>query len=99
MILILSELILITNLLIPLIFSANLAEWSPLKSLRIPHSLALIESRDIICVADRENARIQCFNVTNGELERQIASPMFGEQLFAISYNSVQGNNNCYHHL
>ncbi|XP_030832214.1 uncharacterized protein LOC587198 [Strongylocentrotus purpuratus] len=69
---------------------ANLAEWSPLKSLRIPHSLALIESRDIICVADRENARIQCFNVTNGELERQIASPMFGEQLFAISYNSVQ---------
>ncbi|XP_041465855.1 uncharacterized protein LOC121416351 isoform X2 [Lytechinus variegatus] len=68
----------------------NLPEWSPLRKLQIPHSLALIEARDIICVADRENARIQCFNLTNGELERQIASPMFGKQLFAISYNSEQ---------
>lgn len=28
----------------------------------IPHSLALDESRDLLCVADRENNRIQCFS-------------------------------------
>ncbi|CAF0847263.1 unnamed protein product [Didymodactylos carnosus] len=32
------------------------------RQLVIPHSLALIESLDIICVADRENGRIVCFN-------------------------------------
>jgi hypothetical protein len=29
---------------------------------KVPHSLALIEELDEICVADREHARIQCFN-------------------------------------
>ncbi|VDK43931.1 unnamed protein product [Gongylonema pulchrum] len=28
----------------------------------IPHSLALIEDMNLICVADRENERIQCFS-------------------------------------
>lgn len=28
----------------------------------IPHSLALDESHDLLCVADRENGRIQCFD-------------------------------------
>ena len=27
----------------------------------VPHSLALVEDLDLICVADRENRRIQCF--------------------------------------
>ncbi|XP_072167186.1 uncharacterized protein [Diadema setosum] len=61
--------------------------WSPMRSFQIPHSLAIIESRDIICVADRENARIQCFNLTTGSLERQIASPAFGNEIYAIAYN------------
>ena len=69
-----------------------LPEWSPLRSFRVPHSLALIEPRDILCVADRENARIQCFDIKTGVLERQLASPVFGEQIFAISYNSVEGS-------
>ncbi|KAL4227515.1 hypothetical protein ACF0H5_012959 [Mactra antiquata] len=29
---------------------------------QIPHSLALDEGRDLLCVADRENGRIQCFS-------------------------------------
>ncbi|GAB6022713.1 hypothetical protein CHUAL_006809 [Chamberlinius hualienensis] len=28
----------------------------------IPHSLALLEDQDLICVADRENQRVQCFS-------------------------------------
>ncbi|XP_041361694.1 peptidyl-glycine alpha-amidating monooxygenase A-like [Gigantopelta aegis] len=30
--------------------------------LNTPHSLALVEERDMICVADRENLRVQCYN-------------------------------------
>jgi len=31
-------------------------------TLRVPHSLTLIEDWDLLCVADRENERIQCFS-------------------------------------
>ncbi|XP_046368775.1 peptidyl-alpha-hydroxyglycine alpha-amidating lyase 2-like [Haliotis rufescens] len=31
-------------------------------ALQVPHSLALVEKEDLICVADREDARVQCFN-------------------------------------
>lgn len=34
--------------------------FSEFLSLEIPHSLALLEERDLICVADRENMRVAC---------------------------------------
>lgn len=59
----------------------------------IPHSLTLIESRDTICVADREHGRIQCFcaglknaNET-GLFVSSINKREFGK-VFAISYDS-----------
>ncbi|XP_048733179.2 peptidyl-glycine alpha-amidating monooxygenase B-like [Ostrea edulis] len=58
----------------------------------IPHSLTLIESRDTICVADREHGRIQCFcaglknaNET-GQFVSSINHKEFGK-VFAISYD------------
>lgn len=33
----------------------------------IPHGLALAEDRSEICVADRENGRVQCFNSDSGK--------------------------------
>jgi len=41
-------------------------EWN------IVHSIALNEEAQLICGADRENFRIQCFNVNTGEFLRQI---------------------------
>jgi peptidylamidoglycolate lyase len=41
-------------------------EWN------IVHSLALNEEAQMICGADRENFRIQCFNSNTGEFLRQI---------------------------
>jgi peptidylamidoglycolate lyase len=38
----------------------------------IVHSLALNEEAQMICGADRENFRIQCFNLNTGEFLRQI---------------------------
>jgi hypothetical protein len=65
----------------------------------IPHSLALHEQQNLLCVADRENLRIQCFDL-NGNNIVQINSefgPIYGvafasnnaTTLFAVNgYNS-----------
>ncbi|UJR29117.1 hypothetical protein I4U23_010331 [Adineta vaga] len=41
-------------------------EWN------IVHSIALNEDAQLVCGADRENFRIQCFNSNTGEFQRQI---------------------------
>ncbi|XP_009950213.1 PREDICTED: peptidyl-glycine alpha-amidating monooxygenase isoform X4 [Leptosomus discolor] len=53
---------------------------------RIPHSLALIPDFSQLCVADRENGRIQCFGLETGEFIREIKQKSFGRELFAVSY-------------
>ncbi|XP_063277742.1 peptidyl-glycine alpha-amidating monooxygenase isoform X2 [Prinia subflava] len=53
---------------------------------RIPHSLALIPDLNQLCVADRENGRIQCFRLGTGEFTREIKHKAFGRELFAVSY-------------
>ncbi|XP_009326993.1 PREDICTED: peptidyl-glycine alpha-amidating monooxygenase isoform X1 [Pygoscelis adeliae] len=52
----------------------------------IPHSLALIPDYSQLCVADRENGRIQCFRLETGEFVREIKHKSFGRELFAVSY-------------
>ncbi|XP_074993272.1 peptidyl-glycine alpha-amidating monooxygenase isoform X7 [Calonectris borealis] len=52
----------------------------------IPHSLALIPDFSQLCVADRENGRIQCFRLETGEFVREIKHKSFGRELFAVSY-------------
>ncbi|XP_017928346.1 peptidyl-glycine alpha-amidating monooxygenase isoform X6 [Manacus vitellinus] len=52
----------------------------------IPHSLALIPDFSQLCVADRENGRIQCFRLETGEFTREIKHKSFGRELFAVSY-------------
>ncbi|XP_068780444.1 peptidyl-glycine alpha-amidating monooxygenase isoform X4 [Struthio camelus] len=52
----------------------------------IPHSLALVPDFSQLCVADRENGRIQCFTLETGEFVREIKHKSFGRELFAVSY-------------
>ncbi|XP_068033236.1 peptidyl-glycine alpha-amidating monooxygenase isoform X12 [Anomalospiza imberbis] len=52
----------------------------------VPHSLALIPDLSQLCVADRENGRIQCFRLETGEFTREIKHKAFGRELFAVSY-------------
>ncbi|XP_037386019.1 peptidyl-glycine alpha-amidating monooxygenase isoform X13 [Talpa occidentalis] len=54
----------------------------------VPHSLALVPHLDLLCVADRENGRIQCFNTDTKEFMREIKHASFGRNVFAISYAS-----------
>ncbi|XP_027253504.1 peptidyl-glycine alpha-amidating monooxygenase isoform X5 [Cricetulus griseus] len=54
----------------------------------VPHSLALVPHLDQLCVADRENGRIQCFRTDTKEFVREIKHASFGRNVFAISYIS-----------
>ncbi|KAM4707526.1 peptidyl-glycine alpha-amidating monooxygenase isoform 2-T2 [Discoglossus pictus] len=53
---------------------------------RIPHSLTLIPDQGQLCVADRENGRIQCFHSETGHFVKEIKHKQFGKEVFAVSY-------------
>uniref|UniRef100_J3S993 Peptidyl-glycine alpha-amidating monooxygenase n=1 Tax=Crotalus adamanteus TaxID=8729 RepID=J3S993_CROAD len=52
----------------------------------IPHSLTLASDFDQLCVADRENGRIQCFKPETGKFVKEIRHPSFGREVFAVAY-------------
>lgn len=58
---------------------------------QIPHSLAFLSDRREVCVADRENGRIQCFIADTGEFVKEIKKEEFGGKVFAISYSPAGG--------
>nr|XP_057916234.1 peptidyl-glycine alpha-amidating monooxygenase isoform X1 [Doryrhamphus excisus] len=82
-------------------FSADgkyLSEWGAGSSdrrrhipFRIPHSLAFLPERNELCVADRENGRIQCFTAHNGEFVKEIKKEEFGGSVYAITFLPVGG--------
>lgn len=52
----------------------------------IPHSMTLIPEYGLLCVADRENGRVQCFNSLNGTFYSQYHDVVIGDRLFAVGY-------------
>ena len=69
---------------------------APSDALNIPHSLALVENYDLICVANREDEKIQCFTAgfavhkeeegeAAGKFVVQVAHPQLS-RVFAIHY-------------
>jgi DNA-binding beta-propeller fold protein YncE len=50
----------------------------------VPHSLALHESQNLLCVADRENYRVQCFDL-NGNNLLQVSSADFGP-IYSVAF-------------
>ncbi|XP_061732807.1 peptidyl-glycine alpha-amidating monooxygenase isoform X2 [Nerophis ophidion] len=82
-------------------FSADgkyLSEWGAGSSdrrrhipFRIPHSLAFLPKNKEVCVADRENGRIQCFTAQTGEFVKEIKKEEFGGSVFAITFLPVGG--------
>uniref|UniRef100_A0A8C9XYN1 Peptidylglycine alpha-amidating monooxygenase n=1 Tax=Sander lucioperca TaxID=283035 RepID=A0A8C9XYN1_SANLU len=56
---------------------------------RIPHSLVFLPDRQEVCVADRENGRIQCFIAKTGEFVKEIKKEEFGGEVFALTYNGL----------
>lgn len=58
----------------------------PPNVLNVPHSLALLDAKELVCVADRENGRVQCFSTRDGQFQFQIQTPDFGQTVYAIAY-------------
>jgi len=66
----------------------------PPYQLWIPHALTLAEDKKLICVADRENSRVSCFNVNNGTFNFEI-NPQLFQRLFSVAYSpAVAGTYN-----
>ena len=46
----------------------------------IPHSLTLVPEMGLLCVADRENGRVQCFYHSNGTFHSQYKNDVVGDR-------------------
>lgn len=44
-----------------------------------------------MCVADRENGRVQCFYHSNGTFHSQYHSQLIGDRLFSVAYAPIKG--------
>ncbi|XP_076444227.1 peptidyl-glycine alpha-amidating monooxygenase B-like isoform X1 [Babylonia areolata] len=56
----------------------------------VPHSITVAEEMGLVCVADRENGRIQCFDL-EGNFRFIVQKPEFGPRLFAVEYCPKHG--------
>lgn len=74
-------------------FSAIPIIPTPENFFAIPHALTLVEEPNrptLLCVADRENGRIQCFNALTTDFVAQFHSPIIGSRIFSVAY--AEGN-------
>lgn len=53
--------------------------------------MALATDLGLLCVADRENGRVQCFNTSNGAFHSQFHSGIVGDRLFSVAYAPING--------
>ncbi|XP_046810877.1 peptidyl-alpha-hydroxyglycine alpha-amidating lyase 1 isoform X2 [Lucilia cuprina] len=64
---------------------------APQNFFAIPHALTLVPEQELICAADRENGRVQCFYWSNGTFHSQYHSQIIGDRLFSMDYTPAQG--------
>ncbi|XP_055534624.1 peptidyl-alpha-hydroxyglycine alpha-amidating lyase 1 isoform X2 [Wyeomyia smithii] len=57
----------------------------------IPHALTYAEDKDLLCVADREQGRVQCFSARNGTFHSMYSHPQIGNRLFSVKYVPLSG--------
>lgn len=72
-------------------FIGNAFDHAPRNFFAIPHALTLASDLGLLCVADRENGRVQCFDTTNGTFHSQYHSGIVGDRLFSVAYAPVNG--------
>ncbi|GAB0090254.1 Peptidyl-alpha-hydroxyglycine alpha-amidating lyase 1 [Sergentomyia squamirostris] len=64
---------------------------APPNFLAIPHALTLALDKGLVCVADRENGRVQCFHASNGTFHSQYHSTVVGDRIYGVSYAPIKG--------
>ena len=63
-------------------------------SLRVPHALTMAHDKGLVCLADRENGRVLCYNVEDGKIARTIKPPEFGSTIYSVAYCPKKGTTN-----
>ncbi|XP_062710310.1 peptidyl-alpha-hydroxyglycine alpha-amidating lyase 1 [Aedes albopictus] len=63
----------------------------PENFLAIPHALTYAADKDLICVADREQGRIQCFQAQSGAFHSMYSNSQIGSRLFSVKYLPING--------
>lgn len=53
--------------------------------------MALASDLGLLCVADRENGRVQCFSTIDGSFHSQYHSGIIGDRLFSVAYAPIDG--------
>lgn len=56
----------------------------------VPHSLALNEANNLLCVADRENFRVQCFDLNGNFLHQSLFNEV--GPVYAVSFASANAS-------
>ncbi|KAF6216414.1 hypothetical protein GE061_000756 [Apolygus lucorum] len=58
----------------------------------IPHALTLTRDESLLCVADRENGRVQCFVPSNGNFSHVLSHMQsIGHTVYSIAYSNYKG--------
>lgn len=66
-------------------------DHAPKDFFAIPHAMTLADDLGLLCVADRENGRVQCFYSSNGTFHSQYHNGIVGDRLFSVAYAPVNG--------
>ncbi|XP_037945490.1 peptidyl-alpha-hydroxyglycine alpha-amidating lyase 1-like isoform X1 [Teleopsis dalmanni] len=72
-------------------FAGDSYEFAPKNFFAIPHALTLVPEQELICTADRENGRVQCFFWVNGTFHSQYHNQIIGDRLFSMDYTPANG--------
>ncbi|KAH8401522.1 hypothetical protein KR009_006209 [Drosophila setifemur] len=64
---------------------------APQNYLAIPHALTLVPEQGLLCAADRENGRVQCFLSSNGSFHSQYHNQLIGDRVFSMAYTPAEG--------
>lgn len=72
-------------------FMGHAFDHAPRNFFAVPHALALAADLGLLCVADRENGRVQCFHTSNGTFHSQFHSGIIGDRLFSVAYAPING--------
>lgn len=72
-------------------FSGRSYAVAPENYFAIPHALTLALDLNLLCVADRENGRVQCFDINNGTFHSQYHNPIIGSRIFSVAYAPIAG--------
>ncbi|XP_017027618.1 peptidyl-alpha-hydroxyglycine alpha-amidating lyase 1 isoform X1 [Drosophila kikkawai] len=72
-------------------FSGVSYDVAPQNYFAIPHALTLVPELELLCAADRENGRVQCFFSRNGTFHSQYHSQLIGDRLFSMAYTPASG--------